>query len=479
MTRNRRRLLILGAAAAILLLAASWAVAQAAISRQTAPNQEAKPPSNACTFARSALVFGRDGHMASAKGPIFGRWKALYCSHRDLGPATTRPHRLRHGRWAQSFATTAHRIVWNPRTHRLRVQERRAVAAKTFSAHGIHPQWDLPVPKSWLQEYYAGRNWGAALEPVNGGPGAKTWEQQAFAGATGTYSSGRVAWRPAPKNGPKQPWLYQTKRWRPIGQTAGAFSRALEHQLTATAAQYLDSRLQQKTTASCLQKVVGLSNRPVAFTYTIRLWTGTAANVRVAYTTSSGTISNAYSMVHQPTWLINSIVRGNSGQITCPPWTPPSNAFPGTYSVGDSVMVDAQSYLQQMGITVDAAVSRQFDTGVAILQQLKNEGRLPPRVVIGLGTNGPMTQSDFDSALSMLSGEKRVVVLTVREPRWWQNDVNTVVRTGVKQFKNARVADWYTASSGHPEYFAGDGIHLGPAGALAYAHVVANALGGP
>jgi hypothetical protein len=142
-------------------------------------------------------------------------------------------------------------------------------------------------------------------------------------------------------------------------------------------------------------------------------------------------------------------------------------------------MVDAQPYLQTMGITVDAAVSRQFDTGVAILQQMLASGQLPPRVVVGLGTNGPMTQADFDGMLRMLRFEKRVVVLTVREPRWWEAQVNAVVRSGVKQYANARVADWYTASAGHPEYFAGDGIHLGPTGALAYAHVVASALRAP
>jgi hypothetical protein len=142
-------------------------------------------------------------------------------------------------------------------------------------------------------------------------------------------------------------------------------------------------------------------------------------------------------------------------------------------------MVDAQPYLQQMGITVDAAVSRQFDTGIAILSQLKANGNLPPRVVIGLGTNGPMTQSDFDSALVMLSGEKRVVVLTVREPRWWQSQVNAVIRAGARRYRNVRIADWYAASAGHPEYFAGDGIHLGTAGALAYSQVVADALGAP
>jgi len=142
-------------------------------------------------------------------------------------------------------------------------------------------------------------------------------------------------------------------------------------------------------------------------------------------------------------------------------------------------MVDGQPYLEQMGITVDAAVSRQFDTGVQILRDKEAAGTLPARVVVGLGTNGPMTQSDFDAMMKMLSGKARVVVLTVKEPRWWQNQVNAVIRAGVRKTKNGRIADWFAVSNGHPEWFAGDGIHPNSEGSLAYAHVIANALGGP
>jgi len=40
------------------------------------------------------------------------------------------------------------------------------------------------------------------------------------------------------------------------------------------------------------------------------------------------------------------------------------------------------------GIDVEAAVSRQWDAGIALVQQLKFEGRLGAIVVIDLGTNG-------------------------------------------------------------------------------------------
>jgi len=68
-------------------------------------------------------------------------------------------------------------------------------------------------------------------------------------------------------------------------------------------------------------------------------------------------------------------------------------------AVGDSVMLDYQTPLQQAvpGINVEAAVSRQWSDGETILQQLKAAGQLGAVVIVGLGTNGPITDADFDA----------------------------------------------------------------------------------
>lgn len=359
-----------------------------------------------------------------------------------------------------------------------RVQLYLNAAAEAFSAHGIHPQWDLPVAKAWLSAYSQGIDWGPALEPVNEGKQGPGWQRQVYEFGTGTYASSKVVWQGASK-GTKEPWLYNIHRWQPVSRLASSVGSALRRGQTQGIDQDLSPRLFAKVQSTCLQNILGTSRRPTSFTYVIRWWNSNHASVRETFAGPRWNITDGLGLTHTGRWLINSVNRNHRQAVSCAPWTPPVNAFPGTFSVGDSVMVDAQPVLQQMGITVDAAVSRQFDTGVAILKQMIDNGTLPPRVVIGLGTNGPMTQDDFDSALALLSNEKRVVVLTVREPRWWEGQVNQVIWRGTKRFKNARVADWYSASAGHPEYFAGDGIHLDAAGALAYSHVVANALAGP
>ena len=39
------------------------------------------------------------------------------------------------------------------------------------------------------------------------------------------------------------------------------------------------------------------------------------------------------------------------------------------------------------------------------------------------------------------------------------------------------LADWKSRSDGHPEWFVADGVHLTPAGRLAYAALVSEAIG--
>ena len=142
------------------------------------------------------------------------------------------------------------------------------------------------------------------------------------------------------------------------------------------------------------------------------------------------------------------------------------------YAIGDSVMLDAAPGLEQSGFIVDAAVSRQFVTGIDILRWRRAAGGLPRLVVVDLGTNGPISSALFDEMMGVLHGVPRVIFVTVKEPRWWEGEVNDVLRAGVARWQNARLVDWYAYSLGHPDWFWGDGIHLTPAGAAAYAQLV-------
>jgi len=158
----------------------------------------------------------------------------------------------------------------------------------------------------------------------------------------------------------------------------------------------------------------------------------------------------------------------------CTPVTVPG----GVYAVGDSVMIDAQGPLQGCvsNIQVNAAVSRQWSDGETILRQVMVGASPPSVVVVGLGTNGPITDSDFDTMMSILPGASRVVFVTVHVDRSWQAQVNGVLARGVARYPKAVLADWASLAAQHPEWFYSDGTHLpiGGPGAQALAALVAS-----
>jgi hypothetical protein len=149
-------------------------------------------------------------------------------------------------------------------------------------------------------------------------------------------------------------------------------------------------------------------------------------------------------------------------------------------AVGDSVMLDYQSALQAdiPGIDVNAAVSRQWSDGVPILQELKSSGQLGAEVIIGLGSNGPITDSDFDSMMQTLSGASRVVFVNTHVDRDWQDPNNAVLANGAMRYPNVVIADWSTLATQNPGWFGTDGTHLpiNGAGAMALAALVASSL---
>jgi hypothetical protein len=149
-------------------------------------------------------------------------------------------------------------------------------------------------------------------------------------------------------------------------------------------------------------------------------------------------------------------------------------------AIGDSVMLDYQDPLRTSipGISVDAAVSRQWSDGESILQTLKADGQLGGDVIVGLGTNGPITDADFDDMMTILGGASRVVFVNVHVDRPWQDPNNAVLANGATRYPNVVVADWATLAAQNPQWFGSDGTHLaidGP-GADALASLIASTL---
>lgn len=161
---------------------------------------------------------------------------------------------------------------------------------------------------------------------------------------------------------------------------------------------------------------------------------------------------------------------------------PPAPGFePGhVTAVGDSVMIDYEGPLKAdvPGVAVYAGVSRQWSDGENILSLLKASGTLGAEVIVALGTNGPISDNDFDTMMSILSGASRVVFVNTHVNRPWQDPNNAVITEGATKYPNVVVADWASLAAQNPGWFGPDGTHLaiGGPGAVALANLVASDL---
>lgn len=145
---------------------------------------------------------------------------------------------------------------------------------------------------------------------------------------------------------------------------------------------------------------------------------------------------------------------------------------------GESVMIQgAKALAADLGpVRVDAAVGRQIGEGIEVLQRRAAKGKLAGIVVVQLGNNGPFLAGQFDAAMSTLKDVRLVVWVNVRVPRDWEAHNNRIVASGVARYPNARLVDWYGATTGRPELFWKDGYHPRPKGAELYADLIAAAL---
>ncbi|MEP7215385.1 MAG: acyltransferase family protein [Anaerolineaceae bacterium] len=157
-----------------------------------------------------------------------------------------------------------------------------------------------------------------------------------------------------------------------------------------------------------------------------------------------------------------------------PPRAPQLPAGTRVLAIGDSVMLGAA---YQLGATlgsveIDAAVGRQSASAISVLNAYRAGGGLPSVVIIDIGNNGTLTPGQIDSVMEALAGVAKVIFVTVRVDRPWEEGNNANIWDARGRHPNIFIADWHAASTGHPEYFQGDGIHLRQEGAQAFADLL-------
>ncbi|WP_461240450.1 acyltransferase family protein [Paucilactobacillus sp. N302-9] len=144
-------------------------------------------------------------------------------------------------------------------------------------------------------------------------------------------------------------------------------------------------------------------------------------------------------------------------------------------AIGDSVLVDGSQDLQAVmpKTYVSAAVGRQIWQAPDIIHGLAAKGQLEHTVILNLGTNGALSQDSVDKVLQAIGPGHEIYWITAHVPtKNWQKPVNDMIHKTDNKHKNVHVIDWYSYSSGHPEWFSKDSVHPNDQGNAQFVHLI-------
>src|SRR4051812_3058211 len=125
--------------------------------------------------------------------------------------------------------------------------------------------------------------------------------------------------------------------------------------------------------------------------------------------------------------------------------------------VGDSGFLLAAPELARLGIGADARGCRGAAATIGPPAARRHAHTLPRVVVLGIGANGGDTEAALRQVLAIV-GTRRVLGL-VTTPASANSDL-AMRRLAAAHPRRVVLIDW--ASSGIPQHFGGDGIHIGP-----------------
>jgi len=128
------------------------------------------------------------------------------------------------------------------------------------------------------------------------------------------------------------------------------------------------------------------------------------------------------------------------------------------------------------GIYIDAQVGRQFSTGLQVIADLKAQGLLRRIVVVGLGTNGPVTAAAVSQLFAEIGPDRKLVLVNTFENRPWEQEVNSILATAAGEHPGVVLADWHTTIEHRTSLLWPDGIHPQPPGGVVYAKMLKEAL---
>ena len=148
----------------------------------------------------------------------------------------------------------------------------------------------------------------------------------------------------------------------------------------------------------------------------------------------------------------------------------------GLWVTGDSVILGIHYELETRNhiALINARVGRQAPELITVMQQDK-VNVVGSTVIFDLGNNNKLTTSQVVAVFEEVKNQPKIIVVNTAVPRGWRDENNALISQYAAQY-GARVIDWAQISTGHPEYFAPDGVHLVPAGVRAYVDAITAVL---
>ncbi len=153
-------------------------------------------------------------------------------------------------------------------------------------------------------------------------------------------------------------------------------------------------------------------------------------------------------------------------------------AGPSKLAIGDSVMQGAAEELESAGFFVDAEESRAFVRGIDIVQFLSDNAQLPNELVVHLGTNGPISESQLTQMLDIVTTVPKVLLIENVVPgRDYEATNNSLLVNAASGRANVEVLYWNGLSgSCQGDCIYQDGIHLKTPGAEYYTALISGTL---
>lgn len=147
--------------------------------------------------------------------------------------------------------------------------------------------------------------------------------------------------------------------------------------------------------------------------------------------------------------------------------------------IGDSVMLGASDYIVKHfpETALDAVTGRQAHQGLQVIQKLRQKYPNIEYMVIHLGTNGYIVESQFVQLLKALSDIKHVTVLNVYANRRWTSPNNQIIDRVTRNFDNVHLVDWNQMGQNNPQFFISDGVHPTSAGIIAMSREISRVTG--